>query len=109
MPGDLPLPRSRVGDAVDLPVTPKSSDLLPPSAMSKPSAARPRFRSSRTAAARLGMRLANRLANWPHFLLAGHLLMLHVLAFGGWQAPAMRLLWVAALGLFLIWQPFVAG
>ena len=57
----------------------------------------------------LGMRLANRLANWPHFLLAGHLLMLHVLAFGGWQAPAMRLLWVAALGLFLIWQPFVAG
>ena len=31
----------------------------------------------------LGMRLANRLANWPHFLLAGHLLMLHVLAFGG--------------------------
>ena len=57
----------------------------------------------------LSMGFANRLAKWPHFLLAGHLLMLHVLAFGGWQAPAMRLLWVAALGLFLIWQPFVAG
>jgi signal transduction histidine kinase len=45
----------------------------------------------------------------PHFLLAGHLLMLHVLAFGGWKIPAVRLLWVAALGLFLIWQPFVSG
>lgn len=54
-------------------------------------------------------RLANRLANWPHFLLAAHLLMLHALAFGGWQVPAVRLLWPAALGLFLIWQPFVAG
>lgn len=54
-------------------------------------------------------RLANRLANWPHLLLAVHLLMLHTLAFGGWQVPAVRLLWPAALGLFLIWQPFVAG
>lgn len=45
----------------------------------------------------------------PHVLLAGHLLMLHVLAFGGWKIPAVRLLWVVALGLFLIWQPFVAG
>ena len=45
----------------------------------------------------------------PHFLLAAHLLMLHVLAFGGWKILAVRLLWVAALGLFLIWQPFVAG
>ena len=53
--------------------------------------------------------LANRLANWPHLLLAAHLLMLHALAFGGWQVPAVRLLWPAALGLFLIWQPFVAG
>ncbi len=49
------------------------------------------------------------LGNRPHFLLAGHLLMLHTLAFGGWQLPAIRLLWLAALGLFLIWQPFVAG
>ena len=56
-----------------------------------------------------GLRLADRLAHWPHGLLAGHLLMLHALAFGGWQAPAVRLLWVVALGLFLIWQPFVAG
>ena len=54
-------------------------------------------------------RLANQLANWPHLLLAVHLLMLHALAFGGWQVPAVRLLWPAALGLFLIWQPFVAG
>ena len=54
-------------------------------------------------------KIASRLAGWPHFLLASHLLMLHTLAFGGWKIPAVRLLWVAALGLFLIWQPFVAG
>jgi hypothetical protein len=54
-------------------------------------------------------KIAGRLAAWPHFLLAAHLLMLHALAFGGWQIPAIRLLWVVALGLFLIWQPFVAG
>lgn len=54
-------------------------------------------------------RLAIRLANWPHFLLAGHLFMLHALAFGGWRILAVRLLWLVALGLFLIWQPFVAG
>lgn len=54
-------------------------------------------------------KLAARLADWSHFLLAGHLLMLHVLAFGGWNKPAVHLLWVAAIGLFLIWQPFVAG
>lgn len=51
----------------------------------------------------------SRLANWPHLLLAGHLFMLHTLAFGGWRIPAVRLLWLVALGLFLIWQPFVAG
>ncbi len=45
----------------------------------------------------------------PHVLLAGHLLLLHALAFGGWQLPAVRILWFVALGLFLIWQPFVAG
>jgi hypothetical protein len=54
-------------------------------------------------------KLAARLADWSHLLLAGHLLMLHVLAFGGWSNPAVHLLWVAAIGLFLIWQPFVAG
>ncbi len=53
--------------------------------------------------------LTNRLGDWPHFLLAGHLLMVHILAFGGWKIPAVRLLWMVALGLFLIWQPFVAG
>ncbi|PKO44117.1 MAG: ATP-binding protein [Betaproteobacteria bacterium HGW-Betaproteobacteria-4] len=57
----------------------------------------------------IGGKIANRLAAGPHFLLASHLLMLHALAFGGWQMPAVRLLWVVALGLFLIWQPFVAG
>ncbi|MBL8429846.1 MAG: hypothetical protein JNJ95_08160 [Dechloromonas sp.] len=35
--------------------------------------------------------------------------MLHTLAFGGWKIPAIRLLWVVAIGLFLLWQPFVAG
>ena len=45
----------------------------------------------------------------PHFLLAGHLLLLHFLAFGGWKMPAVRILWIVALGLFLLWQPFVAG
>jgi hypothetical protein len=54
-------------------------------------------------------RAASRLAAWPHLLLATHLLVLHALAFGGWQIPAVRLLWIVALGLFLIWQPFVAG
>lgn len=56
-----------------------------------------------------GSQLANRLAIRPNLLLAGHLLMLHALAFGGWQVPAVRLLWLVALGLFLMWQPFVAG
>lgn len=55
----------------------------------------------------LGRQLINRLANRHHLLLAGHLLMLHALAFGGWQVPAVRLLWLVALGLFLLWQPFV--
>lgn len=59
--------------------------------------------------ARPAQKLAARLADWSHLLLVAHLLMLHVLAFGGWQRPAVRLLWVAALGLFLLWQPFVAG
>ncbi len=59
--------------------------------------------------ARPTQKLAAHLADWSHLLLAAHLLMLHVLAFGGWQLPAVRLLWVAALGLFLLWQPFVAG
>jgi len=53
--------------------------------------------------------LGARLAGASHLLLLGHLLMLHVLAFGGWKVPAVRLLWMVALGLFLIWQPFVAG
>lgn len=45
----------------------------------------------------------------PHWLLASHLLLLHALGFGGWQIPAVRILWLGALGLFLLWQPFVAG
>lgn len=54
-------------------------------------------------------KFAHWFANWPHLLLAGHLLMLNTLAFGGWRIPAVSLLWLVALGLFLIWQPFVAG
>ncbi len=53
--------------------------------------------------------LAGRLSAWPHLLLAMHLIMLHALAFGGWQIPEVRLLWLVALGVFLIWQPFIAG
>ena len=45
----------------------------------------------------------------PHLLLAGHLLLLHVLTFGGWELPSVRILWLVALGIFLLWQPFVAG
>lgn len=45
----------------------------------------------------------------PQLLLAGHLFLLHVLTFGGWELPPVRLLWLVALGLFLLWQPFVAG
>lgn len=59
----------------------------------------------------------NRLDGWvtggllecPNLLLAIHLLMIHVLAFGGWQDPSLKLLWVVAFGVFLLWQPFVAS
>jgi hypothetical protein len=40
--------------------TPKSLDFVDRLAMTKPSAARPRFNNSRTAAARLGIRVLNR-------------------------------------------------
>ena len=54
-----------------------------------------------------------KLADWalrkPNALLAAHLLILHVIAFGGWQLSAVRLLWPVAVGLMLLWQPFVAG
>jgi hypothetical protein len=55
------------------------------------------------------LEFGSRLVARPHILLAVHLLLLHVLAFGGWQILAVRLLWLVALGLFLIWQPFIAG
>jgi len=45
----------------------------------------------------------------PNLILAGHLLMVHLLVFGGWRSMAVRLLWLVALGLFLLWQPFVTG
>ncbi len=45
----------------------------------------------------------------PHWLLAGHLVILHLLAFGGWQSHALRLLLPVAVGLLLLWQPFVEG
>src|SRR5262245_1726336 len=47
------------GLAFDAPRTPKSLDREPPVASRKPSAAKPRFNISRTAEARLGMRLLN--------------------------------------------------
>lgn len=46
-------------------------------------------------------------ARRPHLLLAGHLFLLHALSFGGWELPSVRILWLVALGLFLLWQPFV--
>ncbi|HMV20247.1 MAG TPA: hypothetical protein PKL28_08750 [Rhodocyclaceae bacterium] len=45
----------------------------------------------------------------PNVLLAAHLLILHVIAFWGPQEVAVRLLWPVAVGLLLLWQPFVAG
>lgn len=58
---------------------------------------------------RAPLALSHPLMRRPHLLLGGHLLMLHILAFGGWRVSAVRLLWLVALGLFLLWQPFVAG
>lgn len=54
-------------------------------------------------------KLTDWLGGHPHFLLAGHLFILHVLAFGGWQTAEVRLLWPVAVGLLLMWQPFVEG
>lgn len=54
-------------------------------------------------------KLTNWLGKHPHLLLAGHLFILHVLAFGGWKTTEVRLLWPVAVGLLLIWQPFVEG
>lgn len=46
----------------------------------------------------------------PNFLLAGHLGALHVLTFWLGNALEARLiLWPVAMGLFLLWQPLVAG
>lgn len=54
-----------------------------------------------------------RMGRWllvrPNLLLMLHLAMIHVLAFGGWRDASLRLLWVVAFGLFLLWQPFVAS
>lgn len=54
-------------------------------------------------------RLTDWLGRFPNFLLAGHLLVLHAIAFGGWHLAPVRLLWPVAVGLLLIWQPFVDG
>lgn len=46
----------------------------------------------------------------PNLLLAGHLGGLHALTFWLGGTPEARLiLWPAAMGLFLLWQPLVAG
>lgn len=39
----------------------------------------------------------------------GHLFVLHVMAFGGLNVMPVRLLWPVAIGLLLLWQPFVDG
>lgn len=46
----------------------------------------------------------------PNLLLAGHLAILHGLAF--WPAASLQvrlILWPVAMGLFLLWQPVVSG
>lgn len=53
--------------------------------------------------------LTDWLVRHPHVLLVGHLAILHALAFGGWQVAAVRLSWPLAVGLLLLWQPFVKG
>jgi len=53
--------------------------------------------------------VAQRLLARPNLLLMLHLAMIHVLAFGGWQDASLKLLWVVAFGVFLLWQPFVAS
>lgn len=53
--------------------------------------------------------LTDWLVRHPHFLLAGHLALLHALVFGGWKILAVRLTWPLAVGLLLLWQPFVKG
>lgn len=61
----------------------------------------------------MNKRIVKFLTDWlvqhPHVLLAGHLGLLHALAFGGWQIPVLRVLWPVAVGLLLLWQPFVKG
>lgn len=54
-------------------------------------------------------RIAGWLARFPNVLLAGHLLVLHVIAFGGLELTPVRFLWPVAVGLMLLWQPFVEG
>jgi len=53
--------------------------------------------------------LAQRLGRYPHLLLLGHLAILHALVFGGWHLMGVRLLWPVAVGLLLLWQPFIEG
>ena len=55
-------------------------------------------------------KLTERLGRFPNLLLASHLFILHLIAFGGWRLFApVRLLWPVAVGLLLLWQPFVDG
>lgn len=53
--------------------------------------------------------LTDWLGRRPHILLLGHLVILHALAFGGWRVATLKLLWPVAVGLLLLWQPFVEG
>lgn len=55
------------------------------------------------------VRMAEWLSRMPNVLLVGHLLVLHVIAFGGLELTPVRFLWPVAVGLMLLWQPFVEG
>ena len=57
-----------------------------------------------------GRFLLDWLLGQPNLLLAGHLAILHVLAFWPGATLEVRLiLWPVAMGLFLLWQPVVSG
>jgi hypothetical protein len=53
------------------------------------------------------IRFANRLAAWRSLLLVALLLLLHIVILLGPADPLARTLFVAHLGLFILWQPFV--
>lgn len=53
------------------------------------------------------IRFANRLAAWRSLLLVALLVLLHIVVLLGPGDPLAKTLFVAHLGLFILWQPFV--